>query len=606
MRKRLAFIPFIVAALAAGISAADAPAPLPVADLQRTTPVDFEKEILPALSANCLACHNRTKAKADLVLETPADILKGGENGPAVVPKRGNDSLLLKSAAHRQEPAMPPKDNKVAAADLTPEQLGLIRLWIDQGAAGDVTRGAGAPLDWQPLPDGLKAVYAVGVTGDGQLAACSRGNRVFVYRLPSRQAVAELVDGKVTSLSSGPAAHAAHPAAHRDVVQALAFSPDGNLLATGGYREIKLWRRPHDVKRFTLPPGASGTVPVLAASTDGTVFATASSNGVIHLWDAKTTGSRAAFALAGHTAAVQSLRFSPDGLRLASVSADKTLRVWCVTDGSAFAKTSAPIDASAVAWAAAGKQLVTGGADGLLRVWTVPDHAGGELVQAREIKGHDGPVTCIDSVLASPAQVISGSADGSARVWNVESGQQVRKLDHGGPVVAVAVRADGKRFATAGLNNVAKLWDAEGKPVAELKGDFYASEQARQRERDAALAKADAEFRKSALQGAEKRQADFASWRELTPPPFLGSPPDMSQMPPEAVALLTLFFGIAPPNIEGREIKGQAASKGVVRARARVLRDLSEAERLQPGEVLVCTTTAPRSGRLPRGLRRAH
>ena len=92
---------------------------------------------------------------------------------------------------------------------------------------------------------------------------------------------------------------------------------------------------------------------------------------------------------------------------------------------------------------------------------------------------------------------------------------------------------------------------------------------------------------------AEKRQADFASWRELTPPPFIGSPPDMSQMPPEVVPLLTLFLGIAPPNVEGREIKGQAASKGVVRARARVIRDLSEAERLQPGDVLVCATTAP-------------
>ena len=92
---------------------------------------------------------------------------------------------------------------------------------------------------------------------------------------------------------------------------------------------------------------------------------------------------------------------------------------------------------------------------------------------------------------------------------------------------------------------------------------------------------------------AEKRQADFADWSALTPPPFIGPPPDMSQMPPEAVALLTLFFGIAPPNVQGREIKGQAASKGVVTARARVLKDLSEAERLQPGEILVCTTTAP-------------
>src|SRR5690349_24654025 len=60
--------------------------PLAVAQLNRISPVDFETEILPLLRDNCLACHNRTRAKADLVLETPADILKGGENGPVVVP----------------------------------------------------------------------------------------------------------------------------------------------------------------------------------------------------------------------------------------------------------------------------------------------------------------------------------------------------------------------------------------------------------------------------------------------------------------------------------------------------------------------------------------
>src|SRR3954452_20071115 len=71
--------------------------PIAVAKLDRSTPVDFEKELLPVLSANCLACHNKTKAKADLVLETPADIRKGGENGPAVVPGQSADSLLLKA-----------------------------------------------------------------------------------------------------------------------------------------------------------------------------------------------------------------------------------------------------------------------------------------------------------------------------------------------------------------------------------------------------------------------------------------------------------------------------------------------------------------------------
>jgi phosphohistidine swiveling domain-containing protein len=92
---------------------------------------------------------------------------------------------------------------------------------------------------------------------------------------------------------------------------------------------------------------------------------------------------------------------------------------------------------------------------------------------------------------------------------------------------------------------------------------------------------------------ADRRVADFAAWRDLTPPPFIGAPPDAAALPPEIAPIMTLFFGISQPEVQGKEIKGQAASKGLVRARARVIKDLSDAERLQPGEVLVCTTTAP-------------
>ena len=92
---------------------------------------------------------------------------------------------------------------------------------------------------------------------------------------------------------------------------------------------------------------------------------------------------------------------------------------------------------------------------------------------------------------------------------------------------------------------------------------------------------------------ADAREAEFERCKKLAPAPFLGTPPDPTQMPPEIAPLVRLFFGFGEPEVAGKEIKGQAASKGVVTATARVIKDLSEAERLQPGEVLVCTTTAP-------------
>src|SRR2546429_552786 len=101
------------------------PAGIAIASVAHPAPVDFQKEVLPILASNCLACHNKTKAKAGLILETPADMLKGGDTGPAIVAKKGADSLLLLAAAHQGDLVMPLKDNKVAAVELTPQQLGL-------------------------------------------------------------------------------------------------------------------------------------------------------------------------------------------------------------------------------------------------------------------------------------------------------------------------------------------------------------------------------------------------------------------------------------------------------------------------------------------------
>ncbi len=204
------------------VSLSAAAAELPVAKLNRATPVDFPTEVYPVLKANCIACHNKTTTKASLNMETPDLMKKGGENGPAIVPGKGGESLLLQSAAHQGDSDMPPKGNKVGAVNLKPEELGLLKLWIDQGAKPGQARAH--QIAWQPLPPGLHPIYAVAMAPTGDFAACSRASQIFVYDLGSRQQVAQL-------------------AAHRDMTLALAFSPDGTRLASGSFGEVKLWKR---------------------------------------------------------------------------------------------------------------------------------------------------------------------------------------------------------------------------------------------------------------------------------------------------------------------------------------------------------------------------
>jgi WD40 repeat protein len=203
---------------------------LPIERIARTNRVSFHREILPVLQANCLPCHNQTRAKGSLILETPNDMRKGGDSGAALVPGKPSESGVLQAAAHQLEDlVMPPQDNKVNARDLTSKELGLLSLWIEQGAKMEAAETA--ILNWRTFPTNWVSSFAVALTSDGDLAAVARGNRVFLY------------DTKTGELSGQLADPSLEGAAQRDWVSALAFSPDGEMLAAAGFREVRLWQR---------------------------------------------------------------------------------------------------------------------------------------------------------------------------------------------------------------------------------------------------------------------------------------------------------------------------------------------------------------------------
>jgi WD40 repeat protein len=443
-------------------------APIPIAPLDRATPVDFEKEVVPFLRDNCFACHCQTTKKGGLNLETPELMLKGGDSGPAIIAGKGAESLALQAAAHFEDDLrMPPRDNKAKARDLTGEQLALLKLWIDQGAKP--SQKAARVLAWQAVPDSVQAIYAAAITPDAQFAACARANRISIYHLPSARAVGT-------------------DAAHRDQVNALAFSPDGTLLASAGYREVKLWRRARDVQRLVLADAGTR----VALSADGKWLATAGDDGRVKLWEWPAGKMAREFSVG--SSAVRALAFSTDGARLVCVSADKALAIW--RESQQVARVEMPAEGSAVIWF--GDKLVTGGADNVIRVWSEA------LAPVKELPGHTGAVTAL---AAREGVILSGSADGTARAWDVAKGQATVQMNHGGPVNAVAIRADGKVFSSAGANNVAKLWDLAGKQLAEMSGNRLLHEAAESRDRALQIATGNVGYRKEVAQKAEKTLA---------------------------------------------------------------------------------------------------
>lgn len=326
---------------------ATAHAELPVAELKRDTPVDFATEVYPFLKANCLACHNSTKAKADLILETPADMIKGGETAPAVEPGNGENSFLFTTAAHIEEPTMPPKNNKSKAKNLTPEQLALLKLWIDQGAEGGAV-ATPAPESWSLLT-GPQPILTSAITEDGRFAAVGRGQRIDLY---------DLRLGKLETSLRDPSIQL--PTAHNDAVQSLAFSPDG-ILASGGYRSVKIWKR----------KGATSGEPVdlpdeptsMKTSPDSKTTAVGTKNGsIVLVVEGKVQTAKT------HSAAVHDLAFSADGKLLFSVSADKTVQRRDVSALDKATTLKLPAEALSLALINQGKQVALGGSDHTIRI----------------------------------------------------------------------------------------------------------------------------------------------------------------------------------------------------------------------------------------------
>ncbi len=482
--------------------------PLPVAELKRDTPVNFATEVYPFLRANCLACHNSTKAKADLILESPQDMIKGGDSGPAIAPGDGANSFLFTTAAHIEEPTMPPANNKSKAENLTPDQLALLKLWIDQGAKGDAVATA-APESWTVLT-GPQPIYTSAISTDGRFAAAGRGQQIHLYDLRLGAHVATLRDPGLGL-----------PAAHRDLVHAIAFSPDGSL-ASGGYRTAKIWRRdPANAGAVVALPSDPA---IVAVSPDGKRAAIGSTDGAL-LMMALDQPEAAPVTIKDHAGAITGLAFSADGTRLYSTGADKTVKSRPLADPTQVASLALPAPASGIALINGGKHLVIAGADHAIRLCSAdlktppvatpppapapapaapangeaapPAPAPEELKPAptvAEFKPHAQPVVAVAAANPAGDEFVAGYADGTVIHLKIDPAKpgdapkEIRRLAHGSALNQLAVSPNHQRLATAGPAGPLNLWKlADGAKVAELKGDPTLAPRVAELERESAV-----------------------------------------------------------------------------------------------------------------------
>lgn len=439
---------------------------LPIGSIERDTSVDFGREILPLLKKNCTACHNQTKAKGDVILETFASIAAGADGEPILEPGNPLNSALFRSAAHLERPVMPPKRNKVGANPLSPEELGLLRLWIEEGASpGEVSAAGGVTEEWFSLQDGPQSVYAVALTEDAQLVACGRANRITVHAVYADGLDATLVDSSLEDRFGSGVAHADH-------VQALAFHPDGDLLASGGYRTVKLWRRESpqaQVLSRVAPERPSGKstgdsagrskIAVLAASGDESRLAAGTEKGTLYFWDlgwgaegAELNVVPTGVGLRAHAAPITAIGFGTDGRWAASGARDGSVVLSDTSSPGQRIRVETPSAVRAMALlerdpSEPGDLLVVGGADGVLRIWRVTP---GELEPAGEVSGHTEGVRALFALPSAGAECWSVGDDGAVRHWALEDSRLLREIEAASKGEVVAFAAAGRRLAIGG------------------------------------------------------------------------------------------------------------------------------------------------------------
>lgn len=397
----------------------------------------YARDVRPFFAKYCLECHSSAAAKGGLVLETLKEMREGGKRGPAIVPGKPDEGPLVRMIERKLKPVMPPRKSRQPS----PQEVAKVRAWVAAGATDDSATFKAVLPPIVPRVKVAPPVLALAMSGDGkQLAAGVRGG-VVVF---DAQKLAPT--GKVP--------------VPRDRVTALAYSRDGALAVAGStageghqvYVGGKAVLRHDDV------------VQALAFSPDGAVLASADYGRLIKVWHVKE--GKAGHVLKDHSDSVYAVAFSPDGKLLASGGADRAVKVWDVATGNRLYTLGEPTDwVYAVAWSPDGKHLAAAGVDRSIRVWEV-NRDGGKVV--RSVFAHEGPVLKL-AYSRDGKSLYSLGEDRVVKRWDAAKMAEIKAWPaQKEAALSLAVAPGGERLFVGLFDGALNVLGPDGKTVAAL------------------------------------------------------------------------------------------------------------------------------------------
>ncbi len=408
----------------------------------------YGRHIRPFLAKYCVECHNAKNAKAGLDLETYKGLKAGSDGGAVLAPGKADESQVVLLVEGTDKPRMPPKEAKRHPKKA---EIAVLRAWVAAGAKDDSTDLKAVLPDIKPRVPTAAPIAALAYRPDGKLLAAAGYNEALLLDPSSGDVVARL-PGQSSN------------------VTALAFSRDGTRLAvasgvSGVVGEVRLYALPPQGQPTAQPERTltahSDVIHDLAFSPDGKLLVTCSYDKLIKLWDvAAGTEVRT---LKEHSDSVYGIAFSPDGKLLASAAADRAVKLWEVATGRLLYTLGEATDwVYALAWSPDGRRLAGAGADRSIRVWEAT-LTGGKLIQS--VFAHEAPVVRL-AYSADGKALYSVGENHVVKAWDparmVERKVYPRQAES---VLALAVRPDRKQLALGRYDGALLLVDEESGKV---------------------------------------------------------------------------------------------------------------------------------------------
>ncbi|MEX1229565.1 MAG: WD40 repeat domain-containing protein [Planctomycetaceae bacterium] len=319
-----------------------------------------------------------------------------------------------------------------------------------------------------------ESVWSIAFSPDGKMLATGhRVGGIDLWNTADRSSVANYGNNDVISFLS-----------RTSDVRSLAFSPDGQSLASASDGKIKLWdvvdaETPTGAKRIEKPrltlaavPGHTRAISSLVLSPGGQMLASASEDGTVKVWDARTGELR--LDIRATVRGFDSLDFSPDGKILSVPGIDgQRLELWDLSTSQELTKTmeSPPTARTFAKFSPDGKWLVTGDLGGKIFIRDAKTYNVVKSIDAYK-DGVSAVVFSPDSrLLASSGRDTREWLDSSVKIWNVDTGEQLEqpRPERGMSLLALGFSVDGRTLFSIDLSGSLRAWNvASGEETAIL------------------------------------------------------------------------------------------------------------------------------------------